>query len=361
MSSWLTDLPVWGLRFNRPDQGWFGWWLEGLLRCLPGKLKPARAGDNALLLDIEDQRAVFLRRTAGEAQRLGALPLDGDASLLREQARGQSINLRLPPEAVFTRTVRLPLAVEGNLGQALKFEMDRLTPFAADQVYYDYRVLSRDPQRQTIAAELAVIRQDQVEPWLEFLKLNHVPVARVTSRELWPKANLLPGPLKGRVRTRGRHQLWLLLLLVILLTAAAALGPLLQKRAAVLALGEQINQVRQEAGVVLELRERLDQRRLLSGHVRKLRADYLPVVDVLRELTGKLPDDTWLQQFDLRGGKVEIRGQSRRSTELIAILEDSQLFQSVAFRSPVVQRPATGDEVFHIGMDLAVRPLGGEQ
>ena len=38
----------------------------------------------------------------------------------------------------------MPAATEENLPQVLSFEMDRLTPFRSDEVYFDHRVVGRD-------------------------------------------------------------------------------------------------------------------------------------------------------------------------------------------------------------------------
>ena len=56
------------------------------------------------------------------------------------------------------RRVTMPAATEENLRQVLGFEMDRLTPLRADEVYFDYRVVSRDAAAGQIAVQLAVAR-----------------------------------------------------------------------------------------------------------------------------------------------------------------------------------------------------------
>ena len=77
------------------------------------------------------------------------------------------------------------------------------------------------------------------------------------------------------------------------------------------------------------------------------------MVDVLRELTGLIPDQTWVQQMELRHGKLQIRGESSQATALLERLETSEMFSGVGFRSPLVQVPAKDLERFHISADLA--------
>ena len=65
--------------------------------------------------------------------------------------------LRLDPALAIVQPVELPLVAEENLGQVLAYQMDRETPFTADRVYFDYRVVDRDRPAQLLGAELVVI------------------------------------------------------------------------------------------------------------------------------------------------------------------------------------------------------------
>src|SRR5262249_826101 len=62
-----------------------------------------------------------------------------------------------PTTQVLRRSVNLPLAASENLAEVLGFEMDRHTPFKAEEVYYDYRIakLDRDARRLTVMVTVA--------------------------------------------------------------------------------------------------------------------------------------------------------------------------------------------------------------
>ena len=51
----------------------------------------------------------------------------------------------------------MPRAVEENLAGMLNFEMDRHTPFRAEDVFFTQRVISRDRASEKIAVELVVV------------------------------------------------------------------------------------------------------------------------------------------------------------------------------------------------------------
>ena len=56
-----------------------------------------------------------------------------------------------------TLSTSLPIAAEDNLRQVLAFEMDRQTPFKADQVYFDYRLGEREAAARNLQVELIVV------------------------------------------------------------------------------------------------------------------------------------------------------------------------------------------------------------
>ena len=64
--------------------------------------------------------------------------------------------LELPAERVLQRTVDLPLAAAENLREVLGFEMDRHTPFKAEDVAFDYHIVSTDRQTKRLLVDLTV-------------------------------------------------------------------------------------------------------------------------------------------------------------------------------------------------------------
>jgi general secretion pathway protein L len=78
----------------------------------------------------------------------------------------------------------------------------------------------------------------------------------------------------------------------------------------------------------------------------------MPVIEVLGLVTRLLPDDTWVQQLDIKQDSVELRGVSEQATRLIKLFEDSPNFTDAAFRSPVVQ--ARNSSRYHMAAKLLV-------
>jgi general secretion pathway protein L len=78
--------------------------------------------------------------------------------------------------------------------------------------------------------------------------------------------------------------------------------------------------------------------------------------DVLRELTGLIPDSAYLSEFSYRDRTVEITGLAPSASQLLPVLESSPLFVGVEFSAPIVAQGA-GLERFKIRMRL--EPAGG--
>ena len=79
-------------------------------------------------------------------------------------------------------------------------------------------------------------------------------------------------------------------------------------------------------------------------------------MDLLRELTVTLPDDTWLERLQIKGDSVQIIGQSGKASALVGIVEASKWFNGAGFTSPVTTDPRTGKERFMLNARIGREP-----
>ena len=121
---------------------------------------------------------------------------------LGKKWRPQRTLIVLPVGDVLRRSISFPAQVRDNLQQVVRYEIDRLTPFQADQVLFDTSLSGASRRGDRILVELALCRRDRVDPWLLRLREAGSPVDQVTWEDAWPKANLLPADLRPR---RGRR------------------------------------------------------------------------------------------------------------------------------------------------------------
>lgn len=359
MTTRLFGIEIGGLPAGwEPGRLW-RWWAGELLDLLPQRLRRGLyPGPERLLLEFADQGLLLSREDYRGVQPVQHLPLDGDEAGVREAlgrwtGGGLEPVLRLPARRVLVTTIALPLAAEENLRQVVGFEMDRYTPFKADQVYYDVYVVERQPGPKRLRVRLCAVPRRVLDDMLVRLDgWGLRPAAAVCPQD--PRANLLPMERRPRRRRLALNLNRLLLGLAGLLLAAALILPLWQMREVVVYLNQRIAGVQPAVQAVEKLRAERDRLEQDLRFIIGKKQARPPAVEILDELTRIIPDHTWLAGVQLSGDQLVIQGTSSASSELIEIIEASPYFQDTAFRAPVTKNPRSGLEGFQIA--TRIRP-----
>ncbi len=118
---------------------------------------------------LESYEILPLGELKGE-ERDEALLYNLERFLRRHPGGRDNLFLALSRDKVLMQAVYLPLAVEENLGTALRYEMDRLTPFSPDAIYFDYYILKRFPAKNQLYLMLIVVKKEVVDYYLNLLK-----------------------------------------------------------------------------------------------------------------------------------------------------------------------------------------------
>ena len=335
------------------------WWRDGLLGWLPAKVRGKLLGPSRrLLIQPNADGLALFRQDRAEPE---ALVEQSWATLDRETLRKlikterpAMMVVQMPAERALTRSVMLPLAAAANLHQVLGYEMDRLTPFSANQLYYDALILERQPEQRRIRVELSALPRSEVDPHLEALAALGILPDGIEVSGGRPGMNLLPMDKRPRRGVWSRRLRNLLMMFSLSLALAAALLPLWQYRALVIRLQNQVNVLHKESGQVLTLREQLEKAVESSRFLLQKKQSTPPIVDLLRELTAILPDTTWLERLQIKGDTVQLIGQSTSASALVSVIEESKLLGGVAFASPVTNDRRTGKERFVLGARVVV-------
>jgi general secretion pathway protein L len=350
-------------------RSFFAWWVGELAGLVPARLSPGRRRDRHRLVLALADRGIGVFEVIGDREReLGDVDpaAPGQAAeiaalLRRARRRSGRITLRLAPGMGLRKALELPLAAEHDLDQLLRFEMDRLTPFRAEDVVSAQRVLERDPERQRMTVELQVAPRAVVEQALAMaaacrVRPTRVELAKAEGRGVeseagaGPALNLLPAESEAAPASRVNR--WLALLALALMAAALAI-PLQRQRLTAADLERQVAAAKTAAQQSAQLRDRLDQ---LDANVRFL-ADQkrrTPMLThVLAELTRVIPDQAYVEQLDVRDGELNLRGLATAPADLIALLDRSGLFRKPEFRAPVTQDARLGLERFQLSAQVA--------
>jgi general secretion pathway protein L len=330
-------------------------WRTGLLDCLPPILRQRlERRDSRLLLTLADGVQGRLELAGGADETL-ALESGDDAALRdavqRAQRADAAVVLSAAPGDVLVRRFNMPAQTRDNLPKVLAYELDRLTPFHSEAVFFDHRILSPVGENQ-IAVELALVRRDRVEPWIAALGRIGTLADALVWPDAWPGANLLPKERRKKPRRAARILSALLWLSMLALLVAVALTPLVQKNRITASLEQEVAAARVAASEAGRLSARLEQTREAARFILDRKRQALYTSEMLRRLTELLPDHTWVSQLNCNGNTVDFRGESKQATGLIELLSGDPAFSNIGFKSPVVGIRNTDRERFHIQFDF---------
>lgn len=140
-----------------------------------------------------------------------------------------------------------------------------------------------------------------------------------------------------------------LLLVAVLVTYVAAYG-LRQQRQLTVA-DREISVLKTKRAQVDEVNRKVQDQRARLGYLLATVRGRARPSDILRELTGLLPDSAYLSELTFRERTVEITGLAPSASQLLPVIEASPLFTGVEFSAPIVAQGA-GLERFRIRMRL---------
>jgi general secretion pathway protein L len=341
----------------------FRWWRSELAGMLPQawRRRFERRHDTLLLSPSHDEVRIS-RRDNGRLEELGRIDLTLPGAAERMAAtlgalKGEAtrVEVTVPPEKLLVKQIQLPLAAEENLRQVLGFEMQRQTPFRAEQVYFNYRVVARRAQTQQLAIQLSVVPRTVVDDVLKPIAGWDLALEQGDGKaEQDDRVFAFVPAGAGQGATSGLYR-GLLVANLALLVAVVAI-PMLQQQRYLDQSRARLAEIRAAATTASNLQQRIDQHQARSRYLFAQKVRQPASVELLEELSARLPDDTWLFRAEVRDGKVHLQGTSTGASALIAELEDSRFLEDVRFASPVTQDGASGRQRFHLSASIVLPP-----
>ena len=353
--------------FRRGLSAFLSWWGGELAALVPSGLRRLFQPDTGqIVFDISGDKIVIdqvSQRSHREIDRIEARPDDPavEAATLapvigRLRMDRYDVVLRIPAVQALRKTLTMPRAAADNLRQVLTFEMDRQTPFSADQVYFDFFVAAASPSSETMDVELVACPKGDVDAAIERARAWRIRPTIVDiaggGREEPARINLLPlAPSRKAGGSMARLTVGLAVI-AVMLGAAVQYLQLDRQRRAVEFMQAEAAKARVVATAAAKLRENIVE--LADG------AEFLAIrkrmtprfVETLDALTRLLPDDTWLQQLRINGGEVRLTGYSAAASSLIGLIEQSERFSDARFRSSVTQDARNKAERFTISAKI---------
>lgn len=376
-ADWAQDrLRRLGARLVPGAGGLLAWWGSNLAAWLPQRVRRVLGFDRGrLLLQLSNDSLHLRLQQGGQLHDLGTLPglaletptatpgHDVLTPLLPPRLVDLPRWLLLPASAGLRRHLSLPGAAAERLRDVVGFEIDRQTPFTADAVAFDARVLRRREGGGMLDAELVVVPRERLDPQLAALG----PLAQTLAGVDVAGSDGVPLGVNLLAPAQRRHhgdpfRIWnLVLAAVAVLAVAAAMWQLLgNRREAAVELEQKI--ARNAAGARAAAAQRQELIDLTEGQafLERTRAERPTALEVIDELTRRLPDTTYLEKLAIEDNSIMMIGLSREAPSLIQRLQGSPLWRAPALTGALIPDPASGRDRFTLTAELgpasATRP-----
>lgn len=350
-----------------PLPRFLAWWKDELLGLLPGTLRALwQRGMTPCLLEVEQSTLTLRRPGSGVAPvllALDAMPEQARAALGVATVGIESADLRLVltlgPREALRRTLQLPVAAAADMHRVLSYELDRQTPFRAEAVYFDARVLGHTATH--LEVELAVAPRAVIDRLIARLGSLGIPIDAVdVVVDGAPLGlNLLPQKDRALLRNPRRRLNIVLAGVTLLLTFFALHQWLTDRRSTLGAMRAEIDAERAPAARVAALREELEEGRNADAYLARRKAAAPSMVALLAAVTRNLPDGTWIDRLSVttHPGQVSLQGESTQTSGLIERLQRAPMLEDPAFQGVIQPDPQSGRERFDIVARL--RETGG--
>jgi len=326
------------------------WWFDQLADLVPASVRRRfRRPPDAVLLDGSASELTMSVRRRGVERPLGSV----------RQARGVGkrrgglpdlVLLRPPAHAVLRKRLRLPAVALGHLRRALGYEMERETPFAADELHWDYRVIRQDAEAAQLEIEMVLVPRAALTPVLaQAATASLTPTALEIAEDA--AAHWLIPLAEASRRRLDRVTGFLVATTAVLLLLVLGL-PWLRQQEALETVEARLETTRAHAADAATLRGEIDKLADAADFIAAERRRAGRPLAILAAATRALPDDTYLSAVSLHGSRVIFNGYAPNASGLIARLADAPVFRNPVFTAPVVREPGSGLETFAIDVSL---------
>ncbi len=324
------------------------WWGRQLWELVPHRLRQGTGAGNCVIADATEPGLLALtaRRRGGEGH-LGEFRTDASsndaartgamAAALAARARGEPVLLRLAPGTALERDVNLPLAAERDPERILGYEMERLTPFAADEVFWAYAITARDRARGRLMLRLTIVPRTAVQGLIDLL-------AGAGARP-----SLLEAPTPNGFRTitlshedgaPSRMQLSTrsVIAAAAALAALVLVSPFLRQSLAMADVHDRLSALEPQMRQVEILRRRITGAGAGGDAVATETRRLGDTLEALAAVTEIFPDDSYLTEFTMRERKMTLSGLSASAPRLISLLSADPRIHNPAFTAPVTRQ-----------------------
>ena len=354
----MADLNATQSALGQQWSEFLAWWKQQLWECIPASWRAK---------SIQRRRPAMWAPATDQVWVAGASVRDSQIFTRSALAqRGGKVALVAGEANGFRRTVELPISVAGRLQQVLGFELDRLTPLRASDLYYDFRVLDRNATAGNCRVEVVAAPRARVALWLADAQQKNLEVTRLVlaPADIDSSLNLLAAS-QVEADAPSRY-VWLnsaLLALCVALAIALIAFPLWQMRQRAIDLLPVEATAKTDAEAASVLQKQLE-KQIGEYNLPLARKHGAPlVIQVIEDLTKRLPDDTWATSFEIKSTptlktrEVIVQGETGSGGKILQLFQESPLLKDPVLKAAMVRMTNPSSERFHIAGELVAAEL----
>ena len=277
------------------------------------------------------------------------------SQLLESLKRVKTVVLSVSAELCLLRHAEFPVSVKARIGALLELELQRVTPFKLDDVYHGW--IEGRADKTNIWVDQYTIKKDIIAPLQDALAQRGISTEAVLIRQADGQATRLAFAPNGTKYALFDFDKWKKRL-------ALAAGLYILGLAAVVASiqsyhsrqsGEIKNSITNLQPVIKKVKQEIESSRSLQNEVAAIqmrRQNVSNRIKIVSETTKIMPDNAYLMNLSITDRHIALEGMAEKPEQLITLLEDSPLFNNVAFASTVFNTPGDRFSHFAINMDL---------
>ncbi len=269
---------------------------------------------------------------------------------LKKKNKANIFGLRLRPKQYFLRKEELPLETRFEIEKILSLNLENTTPFKHDQIYSDY-IISKE-NKNKLHIQQIIAKRDKVNSLIENFEKQNIKISFVDAIGDEPSSpyniNLIAENDISNNKSLYKKTAYMFLSLILILSTTFTYLLFEKQSLAISALNQKIKIAKQKAQKVqarIKSSQNLE-RKIQSLNIKKHKV--IPIVRLWEEIAKKLPDDSWVNDMQVKQGEIIITGYTKNAEKLLKTLDNSKLFHKISFISPVIMDPTQKRERYRL-------------
>jgi general secretion pathway protein L len=321
------------------------WWLDELLALVPPEWRARLAQRPKLIVDWDE---------GGLSSREGSVSRPFDPA---SHTSGELDNatIVLPMSRVLTRELDLPLLPPNDMRRLIALDIDRLTPFPAEAVYFDAEVIQRDTEKGKQRVLLGVMPRNAFADVLERARSAGLGAAAVGMRgaagsnihfDFLAQARG-SGGVSG---ARARLPLWWGGVAVLMIANVALFA--YRDSAALDELRNDVESQQSTVALAMRLHTKIETEAERRAALLERLAHNAPL-RIVDAVTRALPANAWARRFEWNGQTVQVSGYKQGPADLLVKFEASPVLRNARALSTNAKPAAPNmPEAFEIAADI---------